>query len=235
MTETTAITIPTDAGAMPAHLWLPTGRPQPGPGLVVLQEIFGVSDYVRRRCADLADLGYVVVAPEIYWRLDDAEVDESREDFLQQALGVVSRLDWEAAVRDSRATLAALRSRDEVAGGAGVLGFCFGGGLAFQVAAEDEPDVLVSYYGSALPNLLDLAPRVDAPSLHHFGTADTFIPLETVEKIRASVAGERVEFRTYPGAGHAFDNPHPMFHHARASDQAWWATRAFLERHLPAG
>jgi carboxymethylenebutenolidase len=98
------------------------------------------------------------------------------------------------------------------------------------------PDALVSYYGSALPNLLALAPQVRCPSLHHFGEADDYIPMETVRRIESAVtAGEaEVTFVTYPGAGHAFDNPSPVFHHEGASREAWATTGAWLAKHLPA-
>jgi carboxymethylenebutenolidase len=227
------LAVPTRDGEMPTHLWLPpSGR---GPGLVLLQEIFGVSAYVRARAADLAALGYVVLVPETYWRLERTTVDESREDFMDQAMGLVGQVDWDAAVTDAVAALETLRARPEVTGGVGVIGFCFGGGLAFNVAAVADVDVLVSYYGSALPNLLGLAERVTAPSLHHFGTDDAYIPLETVKEIRAAVAGPGVEFHLHDGAGHAFDNPHPMFHHAAASEDAWAQTVDFLRRTFPAG
>lgn len=231
MTVTTSlVAVPTRDGDMPAHLWLPPSGT--GPGILLLQEIFGVSDYIRSRGADLAELGYVVLAPEIYWRLDGS-VDESRPDFMEQAMALLQQVDWELAVSDSVAALDTLRARPEVSGGAGVMGFCFGGGLAFNVAAVADVDVLVAYYGSALPRLLPLADRVDVPSLHHFGTADEYIPLETVEEIRSAVEGPEVEFYLHDGAGHAFDNPHPMFLHEPARLDAWRRTTEFLERRLP--
>jgi carboxymethylenebutenolidase len=226
-----SVTVPTAAGAMPAHLWLPPSGT--GPGIVVLQEIFGVSRYIQDRCADLAQLGYVVLAPEIYWRIGSPDLDETRSDYLEQGLTLVQQVSWEDAVADGVAAIHTLRDRPEVAGGVGVVGFCFGGGLAFHVAAADAPDVLVSYYGSALPRLLDLAPQVTAPSLHHFGTDDAYIPAAEVERIRAAVAGPEVEFHLHPGAGHAFDNPQPMFHHPQAATDAWSTTARFLAQHLP--
>ncbi|GAA2102167.1 dienelactone hydrolase family protein [Microlunatus panaciterrae] len=202
---------------------------------MLLQEIFGVSVYIKQRAADLAALGYVVVAPEIYWRLDDSSIDESRPDFLEQAMAVVNRLDWDAAVADGRAALEQLRSMPDVSGGVGLIGFCFGGGLAFNIAAVSDPDVLVSYYGSALPSLLGLAGQVGTPSLHHFGLADAYLDRETVETIRDAVAGPNTVVETYPGAGHAFDNPHPAFHHREASALAWQSTAAFLTDKLAPG
>ncbi len=221
-------------GSMPAQLWFPPAGT--GPGLLLLHEIFGVSGYVRRRAADLAAAGYVVLAPELYWRLGGAVLDESSPTALDDAMGLVSRVDWSVTVADAVAALGSLRALPQVRGGSGVLGFCFGGGLAFNVAAQDSPDVLVSYYGSMLPNLLDLAPRVTAPSLHHFGEADAYVDLPTVERIRQAVTtgpGGPVRFETYPGANHAFDNPDFTLHHPEASALAWERTLAFLAEHLP--
>ncbi|MFG1813248.1 dienelactone hydrolase family protein [Kribbella sp. NPDC049174] len=208
---------------MPVHEWKPDG--DSGPGLLLLQEIFGVSDYIKQRAADLAALGYYVIAPEIYWRLDDTELDESAPDLLEKAMAIMGRLDWDQAVSDSVAALEYLRSRDA---GTGVVGFCFGGGLGFNVTAVSPADVLVSYYGSALPRLLDLAPKVTATSLHHFGDADAYLPVDDIVAVL-----DDAEVHRYPGAGHAFDNPLPAFHHAEASELAWRRTVAFLSRQLP--
>lgn len=221
--------VTTDAGAMPVHLWLPPAGH--GPGVLLLQEIFGISDYVERRAAELAQAGYVVAAPEVFWRLGQTRV-EIGPDMLEQGVGLVQQLDWPAAVQDCVAALAALRARDEVDGPVGIVGFCFGGGLGFNVAAASDPDCLVSYYGSALPDLLDLAPQVTCPQLHHFGTADAFIDGEKVDRIEQVVAGPTTEFHRYEGADHAFDNADWPGHHPRASAEAWPRTLAFLERHL---
>jgi len=215
--------IDTGTGLMPVHEW--GSQDSDAPGLLLLQEIFGVSDYIKQRAADLAALGYYVIAPEIYWRLDDTSLDESDPEVMQCAMSIVQRLDWDLAVSDAVAALEYLRGRDAATG---VIGFCFGGGLGFNVAAASAPDVLVSYYGSALPRLLKLAPNVDAPSLHHFGDADTFLHADDVIP---SLRG--AEIHRYPGAGHAFDNPMPAFHHADASELAWRRTVDFLARHLP--
>ncbi|MGD7789044.1 dienelactone hydrolase family protein [Propionibacteriaceae bacterium Y1700] len=229
----TTTTIPTDAGAMPAHLFTPPNAWGPRPGLVLVQEIFGVSDYIRARAADLAALGHVVCVPEFYWRLDPPPIDETSEDFLQVAMGLAGQVDWEAAVADGVAALQHLESLDATSGKPGVAGFCWGGGLAFNIAAVADPSVLISWYGSALPSLLDLAPQVTAPSLHHFGTEDAFIDSATVDRISRAVAGPHTQFELYEGAGHAFDNPHPMFHHPAASAAAWQHTVDFLARELP--
>ncbi len=231
MSDTIDVTTPD--GPMPAHVWLPaSGR---GPGILLLQEIFGVSDYIRRRAEDLAALGYVVLAPEVFWRLGVSEVANGPE-MLDEAMGLLGRLDWDAAVADSLAALDVLRSRPEVTGSVGVVGFCFGGGLGYAVAAASPVDALVSFYGSALPDLVNAVPSVSTPSLHHFGESDSYIPIDTVERIRDSVsAGGPVEFHTYPGADHAFDNSDFFGHHPEASALAWQRTEDWLAGHLPVG
>ncbi|MEO7752067.1 MAG: dienelactone hydrolase family protein [Terracoccus sp.] len=229
MSET--VTVSTDAGDMPAHLWLPpTGH---GPGIVLVQEIFGVSAYIERRAAQLAELGYVVLAPEIYWRIGETTPIEG-DGALEKAMGLMQRVDWEAAVADGAAAVRALRERDETTGEVGLVGFCFGGGLAFNVAATMPVAALVSYYGSALPGLLELAPRVTIPSLHHFGLADSFIDNENVERIRRAVTAQPgTTFHTYEGADHAFDNEDLPWHHPAASAEAWERTTVFLRTVLP--
>lgn len=229
--STTALThVPVDGGPLPVHVVFPPSGS--GPGIVLVQEIFGVSDYVRDRAADLAASGCVVYVPDLYWRLGEEPLEESAPDHLAQGMDRAGRLPWEHAVADADAALAALREAPEVTGGVALVGFCYGGGVAFAVAARTDVDALVCFYGSALPNLLALAPAVTAPSLHHFGEADSYIPMETVAQIRDAVSREGVEFHTYPGADHAFDNSRPEFHHAEASALAWARTLEFLADRL---
>lgn len=225
-----AIEIQTVDGPMPALQWLPpSGR---GPGILLLQEIFGLSSYIHDRAGALADLGYVVVAPALYWRLGETTVEENRPDYLEHAIGLMSRLDWGRTIDHASAALTAVNDLDEVDDGVGIVGFCFGGGVGFNVAAIADPDAFVCYYGSAVPGLLGMADRVTAPSIYHFGLDDAYIPPDVVEAIRAAVPAD-AEFHTYPRAGHAFDNPLPAFHSATASAKAWAATTDFLARTLP--
>jgi len=230
----TQLQVTTPDGEMPAYLWLPESGA--GPGVLLLQEIFGVTGYIRRRAADLAAAGYVVLAPELYWRLDQQQVDASAPGGIEQAMGLMSRLEWPTTVADADEAFERLAGLGEVRGTPGVVGFCFGGGLAFNVAAEVAPAVLVSYYGSALPRLLDLAPQVTCPSLHHFGTADDFIPTDAVQAITAAVTadGRPARIELHEEANHAFDNPDFAFHHPQGAARAWQQTLAFLAEHLPA-
>lgn len=222
-------------GALPVERWLPPSGT--GPGLLVIQEIFGVSGYIRQRCADFAAAGYVVYAPELYFRQGKLEFDSTSASYVQEGIAASQQLDWDQTAADVSATLDALRTAPEVTGGVGMVGYCFGGGMAFQVAARNTPDALVCYYGSALPGLLALAPKITCPSQHHWGLADTFFSRDVVETIEQAVTatGHEVEFFTYEGAGHAFDNPNPLFYDEAASEPARERTMEFLGRHLPVG
>lgn len=218
---------------MPGLLWLPPAGS--GPGLVMVQEIFGLSPYIQSRSADLAALGYVVLAPELYWRLPDHSIDDARDDVLNQGMALAGQVEWDTTVDDMRHAVHHLRDRAEVTEGLGLIGFCFGGGLAFNVAAVEQVDALVSYYGSALPDLLHLSDQVTIPSLHHFGLADGFIPPADVARIQETLTAQpNVVFETYAGANHAFDNRQfPGFHHPEASEAAWQNTVRFLADKLP--
>lgn len=221
--------IPLPDGEMPAHLWLPEAGS--GPGVLLVQEIFGVSPYITRRAADLAALGYVVLVPEMFWRLGASAVPNG-PDMLAEGLALSQRFDWPTGVVDGVAALRALRARPEVVGPSALLGFCFGGGLAFEIAATEAPDALVAYYGSALPRLLELAPRVTCPTLMHFGTADAYLDPPTVARITAAVEPQGARVELHGGADHAFDNSDFVNFHADASAKAWEQTTAFLAEQL---
>ena len=224
------IQVATPDGDMPAHLWRQASSG--GPGILLFQEIFGISNYIVSRAQDLADLGYTVLAPEIYWRLGASRI-ENGPDALDEAMGLAQQVDWDAAVSDGAAAVQALSQLPGISG-VGLVGFCFGGALAYNVAALSEPDVLVSYYGSSLPGMLELAADISAPSLYHFGLADSYLEPAAVERIRQVVtARPDVTFETYEGADHAFDNPDFPLHHPEASALAWERTVAFLRSRLP--
>jgi carboxymethylenebutenolidase len=238
------IAVETPDGTMPGHLWRPPSGS--GPGILLVQEIFGISPYIERRAADLAALGYVVLAPEIFWRLGVSRV-ENGPGAMDEAFGLLQRLDWGSAVQDGCLALDVLGGLPGVSGGTGIVGFCLGGGLGFNIAAERSPDVLVSYYGSGLPALLGLAPaqpgvpvidpaRVTAASLHHFGLSDSFLERPMVEQIRDTLTPlEQVVWFSYETADHAFDNDDFMLFDAEASALAWERTAAFLAERLPPG
>ncbi len=225
-----------DGHRLPGWLVLPDAGS--GPGMVVCQEIFGISDYIKGVCERLAGLGFVALAPELYSRLGPGLVfDERDRSNLQPALETGQKLDFAQAADDAVAALEHLRRLPEVRDGrAGVIGFCLGGGLAYMVAAASDPEVAVCYYGSAIPGNLDKAGDVTCPALFHFGEEDAYIPAEARDGVETAFAGRDAEFHLHGGAGHAFDNRNsPIFSRPHAAAAAWEQTADFLRRKFPAG
>jgi carboxymethylenebutenolidase len=216
--------------------WLVVPDRGSGPGMVVCQEIFGITDYIKGVCDRLAGLGYVALAPELYSRIEPGLVlDEREPDNFPRALQAGQQLDFAQAVDDSVAALEHLRGLPEVENGrVGVIGFCLGGGLAFLAAAANDPEISVCYYGSAIAHVLDRAPQVTCPVIFHFGTEDKYISAEQVEAVERAFAGRDAEFHLHPDAGHAFDNHNEaIFSRPEAAARAWEETVDFLARRFP--
>lgn len=221
-----------DDGSMDLHLWIPeTG---PGPSLLLIQEIFGVGPYIRAVGQRLADAGYTVGAPDLFWRFAPGWAAGHDEAGLAESMAQVANLDPERAVADCVAALAQVAAAGS-SGRAGVIGFCLGGTLAFGVAVADDPAVCVSYYGSGVPDMIGSLDEVRCPTLFHFGATDPYIPGEGVERVAAAIDGRADVVLNVELAGHAFDNHESaMFHDEAAARAAWSKTMAFLAEHHPA-
>lgn len=210
---------------------------QPGPGIVLFQEIYGVGDFLRDKAARLAELGYTVLCPDVFWRVEP-NVSLAHDDAgLAQGfdyMGRFAEIPAEVTRGDLLAALEHLRTLPEVAGPVASMGYCLGGRLAFEVAADGSPDACVSYYGSGIANELDLVPQVTCPVLFHFGGADPYIPRADIEAIAAAFAGRtNVEVVVQEEAGHAFENLYaPQFADPVAAAASWPVTVDFLARTL---
>jgi carboxymethylenebutenolidase len=235
--------VSTPDGTFDLTVWLPqTGR---GPGLLLIQEIYGVSDYISAVAEDLAALGYVVAAPDLFWRLKPGYRAEHTEQGLTQSLELSSRFDPEQGVADADAALGHLAALPEVkgpevkgpevGGGLGVIGFCLGGTIAYFLAARAQLDAVVSFYGSGVPDRVDVLAEISAPIQFHFGGSDPYIPRDQVARVeQAAHAADNAEIHVEEDAGHAFHNRKaPMFHQPEAAARAWRRTEEFLARHLP--
>ncbi|MFG1856283.1 dienelactone hydrolase family protein [Actinomadura geliboluensis] len=204
-----------------------------GPGILLVQEIFGVGEYMEAVAEDLVALGFVVAAPDMFWRIEPNWTTVHNEEALPKGMSMVSQFDWEKGVADAKAALDVLKGLPGV-GKVGVLGFCFGGTLAYLLGAQAEVDSLVSFYGSGVPGALDQLDAIQAPVQFHFGGDDAYIPREDVAKVeRAAEGRENVEIHVQEDGGHAFHNRKaPMFYQPEPAKRAWWLTEAFLKRTL---
>ena len=212
-----------DGGKFRGYLAVPAaGR---GPGIVLCQEIFGINAYIREVADYYAEEGYVVLAPDLFWRLGkDVDLGYSEEEW-KKAFDFLQRFDIDKGMEDITAAVRTLRARPEVAGKVGALGFCLGGRLAYLAAARCGVDCAVGYYGVTIEKYLNEAARIKVPMVLHFASEDKYAPPEAVEKIRKAFKGRNeVEIYMYQGVDHAFartggmhyDRPASMMAHSRS-------------------
>lgn len=232
---TTTLSVACDGGTMDMATWAPERGS--GPALVLVQEIFGVGEWMAAVATEMAAAGYVVGAPDLYWRIEPGWTAAHDEEGLGAAYEMVGRLDVPSAVGDTVASLGALGDHDAVIGVPGVIGYCLGGTIAWMTAAVGHPAVCVSYYGSGVPDALDEIAAITCPTLLHFGGADPFIASEGVARVADAVAGQdRFELHVHDGAGHAFENDRaPQFHMATPASRSRALTLSFLARHHTGG
>ena len=226
------ITVPAaDAGSFRAYVATPpAGR---GPGLLLLQEIFGVNDTMRAHADELAGDGYTVVVPDLFWRIEpEIELDYSPEGW-QRAFDLYGRFDQDQGARDIAATLTAARAHPACVGKVGALGYCLGGKLAFLAGCRTAVDCSVCYYGVGIEQNLDEIADIRAPMLMHFAELDKFAPPAAVARIKAAAAARPdIEIFEYPGVDHAFARIGGDHYDEAAATLANSRSRAFLRRIL---
>ncbi|WP_326564991.1 dienelactone hydrolase family protein [Amycolatopsis rhabdoformis] len=219
-------------GTVPLPLWLPPSGA--GPGLVLIQEIFGLDAYLSSVASELASSGYVVAVPELFHRFAPGWSSPHDEAGVARSMGLMGQFDPALGLSDVLAALGHLRSFGPRAG---VFGFCLGGSLAFAAASAGDPDTAVSFYGSTVAAEIGALDSVRCPIQFHFGGQDQFIPRSDVAVVEAAVASHPgAEIFVQEDAGHAFHNRvAPMFYRPEAAARAWDLTVDFLGRTLPTG
>jgi carboxymethylenebutenolidase len=194
-------------------------------GVVVAQEMYGVNDYLRSVCDFYAGHGYLAIAPALYQRQQPGltfaydKADHDRAQRLYKSWPLENALDDLDAARDAVAP----------AGKVGLVGFCWGGSLAWLAACRSRYACAVAYYGSMMPDFADEQPR--CPVMAHIGDQDTTLSPARIDAFRK--AQPAVPLHIYQGAQHGFDNAdrHPR-HHPEACRVARERTLAFFERHV---
>jgi carboxymethylenebutenolidase len=205
-----------------------------GPGIVLIQEIFGVNKVMRDTADWLAGEGYTVVCPDLFWRQEPGvQLNEYTQAEWDRAFAFYKGFSEEKGVEDIKATLAFLRKDDAVTGRVGAMGYCLGGKLAYLTATRTDADCAVGYYGVGIERNLDEAGNLRKPLLLHIAKADKFVPPEAQEKVhRALDAHSKVSIFDYQGCDHAFARKGGDHYDAAAADQANARTLAFFKRHL---
>ena len=172
----------------------------------MIQEIFGVNAAMRSLCDWVADMGFIALSPDLFWRIEPGvELTDGSEEEWQRAFALMKAFDQAKGVEDLKATLLAARAIAGSNGRAATMGFCLGGRLATMMALESDAECNVSYYGVGLDGLLEGAQRIVNPLVLHIAAEDRFVPPEAQAKIRAVLEDQpQVGAYTYPGVDHAF-------------------------------
>lgn len=199
--------------------------------VILFQEIFGLNAFVRAAADWLAGEGYLVVAPDIFWRqAPGVQLDESERDRAMQLMG---GLDQQLAMRDCVPILAWLRNRYP-GSGIGTVGYCLGGKLACMAASHAGISAAISYYGVAIQQIVEPLSRSDTPILLHMAEEDPLCPKDAQKALAEALGGNPlISMKTYPGVGHAFARIGSSAYRAEAASRANQRTLEHLATNLP--
>ena len=211
-----------DGHELEAYRADPEGAPTGG--LVVIQEIFGVNGHIRDVCDGFAADGYAALAPAVFDRVERGVELDYDDDGIARGRALRAELGWEGAMADVDAAAGAL----EPSGKVGVVGYCWGGSLAWLAACRLDVTCAVGYYGGQIIGFNDETPR--CPVILHFGDADASVPMDDVDAIRAAHAD--VPIHVYADAAHGFNCDRRDTYHAECAKTARARTLAFLAEHL---
>ncbi|BBD99677.1 dienelactone hydrolase family protein [Sphingobium amiense] len=203
-----------------------------GLAVIVFQEIFGVNANIRQIVDDFAVAGYAAAAPDLYWRQQPGiQLDPGSEAERAQAMELMAGLNRDEAVQDGAATLNMLRDRLPGLKRSAAVGYCFGGGVAYLMAARGLVDAGISYYGTGLQQLLPEMIHSQGRLLLHIAADDHLCPPEAQHLIAeaAHVAGSRASVSIHDGVGHAFARVGGATYNREAADRANAETFALLE------
>ncbi|ANJ55986.1 Carboxymethylenebutenolidase [Pseudomonas fluorescens] len=218
-------------GKFGAYLAIPHTRK--GPGIVLIQEIFGVNEHIRSVAEQYAADGYLVIAPDLFWRNGQRIELDYDEAGWKRAVELMNATDVGQAQKDIELAIDALKAQPGLEGGIASIGYCFGGLLSYHTAANGLVDVAVAYYGGGIQNQLERADEIEVPLLMHFGEEDSHIPLDAVEKIAERFENnDNVEIVVYPEAEHGFNCSHRDSYNQRAAAEAHGNTLIFLGQEL---
>lgn len=201
--------------------------------IVVIQEIFGVNQGIKRRCERWAELGYLTIAPDLFWRIrPGTDLDPDIPDQLHQAFALMGKFEQEKGVADIEATIRAARAR--IGGGkVGVVGYCLGGRLAFMTAARTDADASVGYYGVGIDGLLGEKHAISRPVLLHVAEEDHFVDKAAQARMHEGLDDHpKVSIADYPGVDHGFATEMGKRRSEEAAQQADKRTEEFFALNL---
>lgn len=230
-----SISIPATDGSGAFEALVVTPKTQPAGAVVMIQEIFGVNAAMRALSEWVADMGFIAVCPDLFWRQEpgvqlDPDAGQAQWD---KAFKLFNGFDQAKGLEDLAATIATARKLPGANGKVGTMGFCLGGRMAYRTAVGTDAECHVSYYGVGIEGMLADAPKIQGPLLMHIAEKDKFVPPEAQAAILAGLNGHpKVTCHVYPGVDHAFARMGGHAWDARAATIANGRTAEFLVQHL---
>lgn len=205
-----------------------------GPGVVVIQEIFGVNAVMRAVADALAARGYLALCPDLFWRLKPGiQLTDKTKAEWDQAFALMNRFDADAGVKDIQATITQLRNLQGCTGKVGAVGYCLGGLLAYLTAARTDSDASIGYYGVNIQTKLAEAKTIRKPLMLHIAAKDQFVPLEAQKQIVDGLkSNPLVTIHIYPEMDHAFAREGGEHYDKACADLANGRTATFFRQHL---
>ena len=204
------------------------------PGLVVIQEIFGVNAVMCELTDAYARAGYLAVCPDLFWRIEPGiDITDQSPAEWEKAFSLFKAFDVDRGVEDIAATLSHVRGDPGCSGKVGAVGFCLGGLLAFLTATRTDVDAAVSYYGVGIEARTPEAEKLAKPLLLHIAEDDQFVPKEAQAVIVQALKDHpQIEIHTYPGRDHAFAREGGAHYDAADAKLAGERTLQFFQRTL---
>jgi carboxymethylenebutenolidase len=226
------ITIDGRDGAFAAYIARPEALP--APAVVVLQELFGVNADIRKHCDELAEQGFIAVAPDLFWRQEpDVDLSVTSEPDWQHGLRLYQAYDRDAGARDVKDTADTVARMPECSGKIAVLGYCLGALMTFLTAVRYRVDAAVAYHGSDTEKYLGELDGLHAPLLMHLAEEDEFISKPAQAEIKKALATKpNATVYSYPGQRHAFSRHNGAHYNAAAAALANGRTSKFLKQQL---
>jgi carboxymethylenebutenolidase len=225
------ITVTTaDGKSMDAYVAKPESGQ--GPAVVVIQEIFGVNEWLRGIADWLAQQGYLAVAPDLFHRMEpNVQLTDKTDAEWTKAFWFYENFNVDQGVQDLTDTVEAARKLPGCNGRVGTLGFCLGGKLAFLMATRSQANANVGYYGVQIEKSLDETVR--QPLLLHIAEADPYVNHEAQEQIKQALKdNSNVTIHVYPGRDHAFTREGGAHYNKQDADLAHKRSLQFLDTHL---
>ena len=219
------VTFASNGGTAEGYLAKPSGSGK-GPGVIVIQEWWGLNDNIKNIADRFAAEGYLALAPDLYHGKVTAEPDEAGK--------IMMELKMEEAAKDLSGAYEFLKEHENGTGKVGSIGFCMGGRLSLFISTLKPIDATVIYYGVMMGEHPDLT-KLQGPVLGHYAGNDGWIKEEMVRDLEQKLkdAGKSAEMHIYPGTEHGFFNDtRPEAHAVAESQVTWERTLAFYDKHL---